>query len=198
MWSSHTGISRTSVALLWLVQASIASCDQAPGIEHFACKYEVEKSIDDLDLPRTFVRTVFFMDNFTDPKTEKMMFPVLTGALRPDLRLHMVATGDVGRLVADAFEDPGTYLGRAVDIARDAITVGEMKAAFERVTGRSPPWWRMPRWILRIANPDMARQLVWNHSPGWTFSIESVREVQPTVASFEDFLHRHRLELLGR
>lgn len=66
-----------------------------------------------------------------------MTFPALSGALRPDLRFHLVATDDVGRFAAAAFERPDAYLGRVVDVA-DALTVVEMKAAFERVRELRP------------------------------------------------------------
>lgn len=124
------------------------------------------------------------------------MLPVLAGALRPGLRLHMIATEDVGRFAADAFENPDAYLGRSVDVAGDVLSMAEMKAAFERVTGARALWWRMPVWMLKLVNADMAKQLAWNHDPGWTFSLDTVRALRPDVTDFESFLRRH-LEARG-
>ena len=172
------------------VQASISDCDRAPGVEHFACKHEIEKLVDELELPRTFLRTVFFMDNFVDPKVGKLMFPVLAGALRPDQPLHMVATSDVGRVAADVFAAPERYLGETLNVAGDALTVAQMRAAYARATGKQPPRWRMPAWAFRLANAEMAKQLAWNNEVGWHFGVDEVREQHPEVMDFEAFLRQ--------
>src|SRR5690554_188173 len=49
------------------VQTSVSNCDNAEGVLHFQSKYEIEKYIDQLALPRTFLREVFFMENFLEP-----------------------------------------------------------------------------------------------------------------------------------
>lgn len=120
------------------------------------------------------------------------MFPVLAGALRPTFRLHLIATEDVGRFAADALENPETYLGRTVDLAGDVLSVAEMKVTFERATGARPPRWRMPLWLFRFVNADMTKQFVWNHDPGWTFSLDEVRKLRPDVTDFETFLRSDR------
>ena len=188
----HLAEEASTAGVRHFVQASIADCDRAPGVEHFACKHEIEKLVDELGLPRTFLRTVFFMDNFLDPKVGKLMFPVLAGALRSDQPLHMVATSDVGRVAADVFAAPERYLGETLNVAGDALTVAEMRAAYERTTGKQPPRWRMPAWAFRLVNAEMAKQLAWNNEDGWRFAVDEVREQHPGVMDFEAFLrHRH-------
>ncbi len=172
------------------VQASIASCDEAPTVRHFTSKHVIEKQIDALGLPRTFLRVVFFLDNFADPKVGWLMLPVLAGALKPDVKFHMVAVDDIGWFAAEAFTRPDVYLGHSVDIAGDALTVAEMKAVYERATGKRAPRWSMPLWAFRLINREMAEQFTWNNEVGWHFDVESVRSMRPTMLDLEGFLRR--------
>jgi len=172
------------------VQASIADCDKAPKVRHFACKHVTEQRIDALGLPRTFLRSVFFMDNFNDPKVGRLMLPVLAGALKPGVKLHMVAVDDIGWFAAEAFERPEEHLGRSIDIAGNELTVDEMKTAYTRATGKQPPRWRLPLWLFRLMNRDMAGQFVWNNEVGWHFDVGAVRSRCPELLDLEGFLRQ--------
>jgi len=176
------------------VQASIASCDEAPNVRHFTCKHVIEQQIDALGLPRTFLRAVFFMDNFADPKVGALMLPVLAGALKPGVRLHMVAVDDIGWFAAEAIDRPAEHLGTTLDLAGDALTVPEMKAAYRRATGKRAPRWRMPLWMFRLINRDMAEQFAWNNEVGWHFDVGPLRARRPAMLDLEGYLRaRHEL-----
>jgi uncharacterized protein YbjT (DUF2867 family) len=171
------------------VQSSLAGCDNAKGVEHFESKWEIEKIIDSLQLPRTFIRVVFFMDNFI--ANRKIFMPGLAGALKSDTRFHMISVEDIGWFVAESFANPATYLGKAVDIAGDSLTIAEMKQVYRNVTGKSPSNLKLPFWVMRVLSPENARQLRWNNEVGWRFDIEKVRQIHPELVSFEEFLKAH-------
>jgi len=178
-----------------LVLSSIAGCDNAHGVEHFESKWEIEKLVDAAHLPRTFIRTVFFMDNFLDPRNGPLMFPVLAGALKPNTQFHMIATNDIGWFVAEAFANPDQYLGKMIEIAGDRLTVAEMKRIYVNATGKKPSNFKFPSWLLRFLNRDMARQLHWNNEVGWHFDIQEVRRLYPELISFDKFWQaRHTAE----
>lgn len=169
------------------VQSSIAGCDNAKGVEHFESKWEIEKFIDSLHLPRTFIRTVFYMENLLD----NLAIPGLAGALNPNLPLHMIAVEDIGWFAAESFANPEDYLGRSVEIAGDSVTVAEIKQVYKHVTGKSPSNFKFPFLVLKILNSEAARQLQWNNEIGWSFDIQKLREVHPELISFETFLRAH-------
>jgi uncharacterized protein YbjT (DUF2867 family) len=52
------------------VQASIASCDKQNICKHWNSKREIEIMVCEAELPATMLRTVFYMDNFIDPKVD--------------------------------------------------------------------------------------------------------------------------------
>ena len=169
------------------VQSSIAGCDNAQGVEHFESKWEIEKIVDSLLLPRTFIRTVFYMENLLD----KMAIPALAGALKPGLHFHMISVEDIGWFVAESFANPAIYLGQTLDIAGDSLTVTEIKQVYKNVINQSPSSFKLPFFILKILNSEAARQFQWNNEVGWSFDIQKVREVHPELLSFEKFLIAH-------
>lgn len=183
------------------VQTSVAGCHQAPTVHHFHSKYVIERYVDELELPRTFLREVFFMENFFEPVVgsagKRAVDPqwtlrMLDGALRRDLSFHMVTVDDIAWFAADAFMNPGENLGRTVDVASDSLTVAQMKAVYASVLARRAPRLPIPSALTRRLNPEMGRQLDWNNRVGWHFDLGPLRERHPELTSFRQFLLRRR------
>ena len=170
------------------VQSSIAGCDNAKGVEHFESKWEIEKFVDSLRLPRTFIRAVFYMENLLN---SKLAIPALAGALKPDLPFHMIAVEDIGWFAAESFANPADYMDRTIDIAGDSLTVAELRQVYKNVIGKSPSNFRFPFFILRILNSEGARQLQWNNDVGWSFDIQKLREIHPELITFDTFFRAH-------
>lgn len=184
------------------VQTSVANCDNADGVLHFQSKHEIEKYIDSLGLPRTFLREVFFMENFTDPVmlggNKKPMdpywvMPMICGLLDADTRFHMITVDDIAWFAADIFSHPEAFLGKHVDVASDSLTPAEMKAVFRKVTGKRvlPMINFTTRFFLRLINPESARQFRWNNTVGWHFDLAPLRKRHPGMVSLEQFLTRY-------
>ena len=169
------------------VFSSIVGCDNAHSVEHFEAKWEIEKLVDAAQLPRTFIRNVFFMENFLDPKGGQLMFPVLAGALKPATRFHMISADDIGWFAAEAFAKPDQYLGKMIEIAGDRLTVAEMKQVYANATGKRPSNMKFPFWLLKILNGELAKQFQWNNDVGWHFDVQPIRQNHPDLISFERF-----------
>lgn len=185
------------------VQTSVANCDNAAGVLHFQSKYEIEKFIVQLDLPHTFLREVFFMENFTQPVTlsgakkasdPHWILPLITDLLDDSTRFHMITVDDIAWFAADVFAHPDEFIGRHLDVASDVLTAAEMKAVYRKVTGRRvlPSSKMLTRLLLRLLNPESARQFVWNNAVGWHFDIEPLRRRHPGLTRFETFLRQHQ------
>ncbi|MCG8671770.1 MAG: NmrA/HSCARG family protein [Pseudomonadales bacterium] len=181
------------------VQTSVANCDDAKGVLHFESKYKIERYIDSLELPRTFLREVFFLENFTQPVmtsgNKKSMdpywvLPSIVGLLDKDIPFHMVSVEDIAWFAADIFSHPEEYLGKDFDVASDVLTASEMKAIFRKVTGRRllPVSSMLTRLFLRFVNPESFRQFRWNNNRGWKFDIAPLKARNPNLISLEKFL----------
>nr|WP_246594256.1 NmrA/HSCARG family protein [Evansella tamaricis] len=175
-----------------LLFSSVVNCDNAPELEHWTSKWEVEKYINSLEIPRTFLRTVFFMDNFAIPKTGKLTVPVMRGALGKTTKLHMIAVDDIGYFAGEIFDKPEEYLGEIVDIAGDALTADEVSQLWQEVTGEKAPSFKMPFWVLKIMNAEMARQFKWNDQVGWTVKPKEVKEKHPELKDFRTWLEENK------
>lgn len=184
------------------LQTSVANCDNAEGVLHFQSKYEIEKYIDSLGLPRTFLREVFFMENFVEPvmlggQKKKMspafVLPMIAGLLDKGVSFHMITVEDIAWFAADIFAHPDEFIGKAVDVASDSVTPEEMLATYRRVTGLPalPTIKALTRLFVRLTNPESARQFVWNNGTGWHFDLAPLRARHPGMMSLESFLRRH-------
>jgi uncharacterized protein YbjT (DUF2867 family) len=176
------------------VQSTMADAEHFHGVEHFASKHHVEHYVDQLVLPRTFIGTVYFMDNVLDPKMGgRWTFPVLAGSLKPQTAFHMIAVDDIGAITAAVFQAPQTFIGTKINSAGDRLTVPEMKAIYQKVAGKKPRSLRIPAWLLRRLNKEFAQQLQWHNTVGWTFSVDTTKAVYPSTMNFEWFLRYHKV-----
>lgn len=123
----------------------------------------IEEQIQALGLPATILRPVSFMDNFSSlsrPALEDGEL-VISLALRPQTPLPLVAVRDIGTFAAIAFENPGTYIGRHLDLAGDCLTGPQIADVFARVCGLPARFRQVPIERLRAFDPEVARMFEW-------------------------------------
>ncbi|KAF5004044.1 hypothetical protein FDECE_9457 [Fusarium decemcellulare] len=88
----------------------------------------------------TILRPASFIQNFCRPLCD-FLFPALAREhklqlpYRPDTRLHLVHTGDIGVFAANAFDSPLNYTGRSIALASESLTGTEMAALLSRISG---------------------------------------------------------------
>ena len=135
------------------VYTSVGSAHRNTGIPHFDSKWKVEQHIREIGLPATILRPVWFMENFTTfakPSAEG----VLTLPMKPARKLAMVAVKDIGEFGAAAFLRPNDFLGQAIDLAGDELTMPETAAQLthrwvDRSAFRNSRWSRpRRRWAM--------------------------------------------------
>jgi uncharacterized protein YbjT (DUF2867 family) len=158
------------------VYTSVGSAHRHTGIPHFDSKWKVEQHIAKIGLPATILRPVFFMENFTTyskPSPEG----VLTMPLRPDRKLAMVALRDIGQFGAAAFGRPKDFLGEAIDLAGDELTIPEVAALFTKFTGRSIRFQEFPLDQVEPAmGHDLATMFRWFNDVGYAIDVPGLRQ----------------------
>ena len=173
------------------VQSTMADTDEdlAPLPKHFLSKRRIEQIIDDTGLPRTFIGTVFFMDNIGDKAMGgPLLFPMLAGTLGRDTKLQMLAVTDIGRAAAAAFAEPSRFVGTRLDLVGDVLTVPQMRSVYRRATGRRPASWAMPATVSRRFSPEFVEQLEWQVRAGFTASPDEARSRVPGLHDLEHHL----------
>jgi len=158
------------------VYTSVGSAHRHTGIPHFESKWKVEQHIAKIGLPATILRPVFFMENFmtySKPSPEG----VLTMPMRPDRKLAMVALRDIGQFGAAAFSRPKDFLGEAIDLAGDELTIPEVAALFTKATGRSIRFQEFPLDQMEAAmGHDLATMFRWFNDVGYAIDVPGLTQ----------------------
>ncbi|MGH9620152.1 MAG: NmrA/HSCARG family protein [Bryobacteraceae bacterium] len=173
------------------VYSSVGAADKHTGIPHFDSKAAIEEHLRTSGLPYTIVRPVFFMENWLGMKS-MIDGGAIAWPLTPEKRLQMIAVDDIGGFVAMAFEHPGRWQGRAIDIAGDELSMSGIAEAFTRAAGRPVAYQQIP-WELfqQHAREEMTIMYRWFENTGYDVDISAIRSEYPNLTNFERWLNTH-------
>jgi uncharacterized protein YbjT (DUF2867 family) len=173
------------------VYSSVGSANRNTGIPHFESKWKIEEHIHSLNLNYTILRPVFFMENFYMPDTQKPLYEgTLALGLRPDKALQMIAVDDIGVFAARAFDKPGDFLGRELDLAGDELTGPQMAELMGKAIGRTVTFKQLPIELIRKFSEDYALMMEWFNARGYEADIPRLREEHPGLETLETWLVR--------
>lgn len=169
-----------------LVYSSVGSADKKTGIPHFESKFEIEEHIRVLGLDYTILRPVSFMEGWDQ---EQIRAGRLVHALDPEVPQQYIAVKDIGTFAAMAFDDPGGWLGRELDIAGDELTMTELAAIFSRVTGKTVTYEQVPWSELEPGwGTELTTMFRWFNDVGYSADIAALRAEHPGLKTVEQFL----------
>ncbi len=176
------------------VYSSVGSAHRQTGIAHFDSKWEVEEHMRQIELPYTVLRPVFFMQNWEGMR-EFILSGTLAQPLDPDKPFQQVAVEDVGAFAGIAFEDPGKWIGREVDLAGDEQTMPKIAETFGRVIGREISYYQVP-WnqFEEQMGEEYAVMYRWFNDVGYEADIAALRQEYPKLTTFERYLRSHGWE----
>jgi uncharacterized protein YbjT (DUF2867 family) len=179
------------------VYSSVGSAHRETGIPHFESKWEVEEHVRGSGVPYTVLRPVFFMQNW-----EFLREPILGGTLPqpldPDKSFQMVDANDIGVFAAMAFENPGEWIGREVDLAGDEMTMPQIADTFSRVIGRQVDYFPVP-WdqFEEQMGEEYTVMYRWFDEHGYEADIAALKEEHPGLVAFEQYLRANGWENAG-
>lgn len=170
------------------VYSSVGGAERESGIPHFESKWQVEKHIRALGLPATIIRPVFFMDNFNRfgasiKQQNKLLYP-----MHPHTRLQLIATENIGSFAAIAFEQPAGFIGKALEIAGDELSMAEIAETFSRVMKRTIEFVEQPMEQLVQSSPENALMMEWFNTQGYQAVIPALRALYPPLLTLEAWL----------
>jgi uncharacterized protein YbjT (DUF2867 family) len=171
------------------VYSSVSGADQDTGVPHFDSKFKIEQHLRGTGLPFTILRPVFFMENWLS-KRNRLDEHTIALPLRPDTRLQMIAVDDIGAVAAMAFEHPGHWQGRTVDLAGDEMSMTEIAQALSRAEGHNLRYVQVP-WgdFEQKAGSDISRMFRWIEEHGYHADISALRQEYSRLLNFEGWLH---------
>lgn len=170
--------------------SSVGGADRNRAVPHFESKWQIEQYIQDLELPTTVLRPVFFMENLLgyggpQPAGDALL---LRQALRPDTALQMIAVDDIGAFAALAFADPDEYRGTQLELAGDELTGRQMAELFGELTGMPTRYEQQPLEEVRAYSDDLAAMYEFFTNGGYQADIEQLRIRHPRLRSLRTWL----------
>ena len=174
-----------------VVYSSVGGAERGTGIPHFESKRRVEERLESLGVPNTVVRPVFFMDNlrWMAPSLEDGTL-VFRLALPAGVPLQMIASSDVGAVMAAVLRDPGRVPGGAIEIAGDERTGEQIAAAFGEAAGLPARYEPLPLEALGD-NEDLRAMFEWfARPPAYQGDIAATRELAPDLQDLPTWLAR--------
>jgi uncharacterized protein YbjT (DUF2867 family) len=175
------------------VYSSAAGATLKTGVPFFDSKATIEDHLRSTGLPSTIYRPVYFMSNFNSPEMHAaIMKGLMTMAINPDKSLQMFAVEDLGGFVRMAFERPDEYIGKAIDLAGDEMTMTQVAAAFSRLIGKTVRYFYQPIEEVRRFNADAAKMFEWLNVQGCHVDIAALIGLHPGLMSFETWLRKSR------
>jgi uncharacterized protein YbjT (DUF2867 family) len=170
------------------IYSSVASADRKTGIPHFDSKHRVEEHIRGTGLRYTIFRPVFFMENWLRMR-ETIEQGTLALPLEPDTRLQMIAVRDIATFVTMAFDHPGHWQGRTVELAGDELPIQEIADSLGRLAGRAVRYvqisWDKYEEAVGHETTVMYR---WFQDVGYSVDIAALRQEYPNLMPFERWL----------
>lgn len=171
------------------VYTSVGSAHRNTGIPHFDSKWKVEQHIRQIGLPATILRPVWFMENFTTvakPSAEG----VLMLPMKPARKLAMVALKDIGEFGAAAFLRPNNFLGQAIDLAGDELTMPETAAQLTHAMGRPIRFQEFPMEQAEAAmGHDLTTMFRWFNEVGYAIDIPTLKQkFQIPLTTFAEWI----------
>lgn len=174
-----------------LVYSSVGGAERHSGLSHFESKWEIEQYIGDLRVPASILRPVFFYDNYAGPPlSDSINAGTLSVPMPADRPLQMVATEDIGGFAELCFSRPKEFIGKAIELAGDEMTMPQVAEAFTEVLGRPIRFSEMPLDDLAKASPEAADMYRWFVEHGYQADIASLRQLYPPLQDFRTWL-RH-------
>ncbi|GAA3754100.1 NmrA/HSCARG family protein [Micromonospora maritima] len=178
------------VGVAHYVHSSVGGAERPEGVFWREAKLRIEDRIRKHDLPATFLRPTYFMDNFAQyPPLLEGDELVYRRGLAPDTPLQMIASGDIGFFAAAAFDDPAT-IGARIELAGDELTGEQIAATFARHTGLPTRYEPVPMAELRRQSEWQATAYGWLNRIGYHADIPALRRQNPELLTLAGWLSR--------
>ena len=172
------------------VYSSVGGAERGTGIPHFDSKREIEKHIIQLDLPYTFVRPAYFIENLLDEGAMGFInWSLLSWALKGGKKLQVIAVNDIGAFVAHTFTSPEKYIGKGIELAGDEKNYEEIKQTFSSAMGPVPFHISLPAWFFSPVNKEVSTMLTWFKEKGYEANIDQLKTQFPTLHTYEQALN---------
>ena len=137
----------------------------------------------------TILRPVAFMDNLAPGMQTRVFLSALKISLPAQKKVQWIAARDIGVVAAKAFAEPERFAGRAIGLAGDEVTLGELGEGFGAATGMAlTPTWSVFGYLLRWFVTELRVMIDWFGREGYGVDIEEVRKIHPGLMDLKTWI----------
>lgn len=174
------------------VFSGVGNHDQPTGIPHFDSCNEIDEHIQQLDLPNTVLKPVFFFQNF-EQMSDDITDGTLAMPLEKGVKLQMIDIDDIGKAATVAFANPDKFIGTRHDIAGDALNLEQMTRVFSEILDIEVEPVHLS---IDDAEAEMGEEFAvmfeWFNEHGYTADLEQVQKTFGfDLTRFRGYLHKH-------
>ena len=182
-----------------LVYSSVVSADRQTGLPHFESKWVIEQHIRQIGIPSTILRPAFFMQNWYNFMREQIQQGTLPLPLHPQTSLQQISVEDIGEFAAVAFENPGQWIGRTLELAGEELTMSRVADLLSRCLGWHVNYVQVP-WehFRQAAGDEITRMYQWFNDFGYRVNIPELRKLHPSLATLEQVLRQQNWKTPAR
>lgn len=161
------------------------------GVRQWDDKLIIQAHLNSLGLPLTVLRPTAFMELMTDkdfypPVSTWHLMPKLIG---PDRPLPWFCADDIGKIAAQAFADPKTFVGHEIPLCADVQTLADCRTLWRETHGHNPRGFPMPLWLFRrFTGDDLIRMWNWLHTTPVPADPTATRAILPTARTVREWL----------
>ncbi len=119
-----------------IVCTGASTMDRATEVPHLDSKWKVERALRATGKTWTVFRPAAFMDNWEWDQASILETGTVYYPMHAQMPYAQVACDDIGRMVAQAFEQPTLWANRAAPITGDVSTMADIAQNIGRVIGR--------------------------------------------------------------
>ncbi|KAF1966494.1 putative nucleoside-diphosphate-sugar epimerase [Bimuria novae-zelandiae CBS 107.79] len=176
---------------------NVRSAKEATDVPHFISKHNVEQHLfaktKGSDMTWTVLRPVAFMENLVPGFLGKVFNTDWEMTLRPNQKLQLIATSDIGHFAAQSFLQPESQQWRnnSLSLAGDELTYAEYAKIYREKTGEKLP--TTYRFIVKIINflvKEMGNMFAWFRDVGYGAEIPELKKMHPQIKGFGEWLEK--------
>ncbi|KAI1799319.1 nucleoside-diphosphate-sugar epimerase family protein [Daldinia bambusicola] len=171
-----------------------AKSDNDPtDVPHFISKHNIEAHLQEQtragQMGWTILRPVAFFENLAPGFFGKVFTTSWKIGLRPDQKLQLVATSDIGFFAAEALRNPDEWNGKKLSLAGDELTYDEFAAVFKQKTGDElPTTYHFVAALINWMSKELGYMFRWFRNVGYGADIASLRKMNPDLKDFGTWL----------
>lgn len=179
----HVADLAAAAGIRHLVFAAAGTGERGTDIPHFDSKLDIIDYMEAKRIPLTVIFPPPFMEMMTDPAfyPQAGTWNVKKRILGKDYPVPWIASEDIGGMAAAIFARPDVYIGQRLSPVGEWKSLADCEKLYREISGKKPPRWPMPIWMMRRIQPELIRMWEWMRD----IDVSEFKGLQPVTSVYD-------------